>query len=173
MHPQAASNNQLDAAFLINPFPENLFRTCRITGDHMYAAMHKPIRWPPMQHRWIFMRWTVNANHRLAGERPAAVLTTVVPWRRSIPYMRLASSHNLDVVNTMQEDMELPPSTLPGAARDEPRHSHTPTGIALPGYLYGCVPLYCADESPPAQVILMHRTIMHGIRCRFIPTEQE
>ena len=52
-------HNQLDAAFLINPFPENLFHTWRLTGDHMYAAMHKSHPWRQRTVLWTSGLWTV------------------------------------------------------------------------------------------------------------------
>lgn len=77
---------KLDVAFLVNPFPENLFRSVRIASDHMYAAMHKAIPWRPSGGCWISVRWTASPCLPARRKMPCASFsTTAVCWTRSIP----------------------------------------------------------------------------------------
>lgn len=148
-------HNQLDAAFLINPFPENLFRTCRITGDHMYAAMHKT---HPLAADAAPLDFHALDRQMLITGSPENALRQFFDYCCALaqihPYIRLASSHNLDVVNTMREDMGIATLNSSMALRvTNPDIRIRRLELPCPGYLYGCVPLYCAEESLPAQVI--------------------
>ena len=148
-------HNQLDAAFLINPFPENLFRTCRITGDHMYAAMHKT---HPLAADATPLDFHALDRQMLITGSPENTLRQFFDYCCALaqihPYIRLASSHNLDVVNTMREDMGIATLNSSMALRvTNPDIRIRRLELPCPGYLYGCVPLYCAEESLPAQVI--------------------
>ncbi|WP_367925555.1 LysR family transcriptional regulator [uncultured Ruthenibacterium sp.] len=148
-------HNQLDVAFLINPFPETLFRTCRITSDHMYAAMHKthplaadvgPLDFHALDRQMLLTGSPENALRQFFDY--CCVMAQIHP------HIRLASSHNLDVVNTMGEDMGIATLNSAMALRvTNPNIRIRRLELPCAGYLYGCVPLYCAEESLPVQVI--------------------
>ncbi|BFJ86395.1 nitrogen assimilation transcriptional regulator NAC [Ruthenibacterium sp. TH_2024_36131] len=148
-------HNQLDVAFLINPFPENLFRTCRVTGDYMYAAMHKT---HPLAAEAGPLDFRALDRKILLTGSPENALRQFFDYCCALaqihPHVRLASSHNLDVVNTMHEDMGIATLNSAMALRvTNPDIRIRRLELPCAGYLYGCVPLYCADESLPAQVL--------------------
>ena len=146
---------QLDVAFLINPFPENLFRTCRITGDRMYAAIHES---NPLAREDGPLPFSVLDRLPLITGSPENALRQFFDYccalARIHPQIRLASSHNLDVVNAMTEDMGVATLNSAMALRVTNPAVHI-RRLELPcdGYLYGCAPLYCAPDSPAVQVL--------------------
>lgn len=142
-------------AFLINPFPENLFRTCRVTGDYMYAAMHKT---HPLAAEAGPLDFRALDRKILLTGSPENALRQFFDYCCALaqihPHVRLASSHNLDVVNTMHEDMGIATLNSAMALRvTNPDIRIRRLELPCAGYQYGCVPLYCADESLPAQVL--------------------
>ena len=157
-------HNQLDAAFLINPFPENLFRTWRLTGDHMYAAMHKS---HPLAAEDGPLDFRALDGARLMTGSPENAMRQFFDYccvlSQVRPQIRLASGHNLDVVNTMAEDMGI--ATLNSAMALRVTNGDVRIRrLELPcaGYLYGCIPLYCADDAPAA--VLMNFAQDHFAR---------
>ncbi len=132
-------HNQLDAAFLINPFPENLFRTCRITGDHMYAAMHKthplaadaaPLDFHALDRQMLITGSPENALRQFFDYCCALLLCPGADPSLHPPGFQPQSGcgqYHAGRYGNCHSQL------FHGAARDEPRHSHTPAGTALPG----------------------------------------
>ena len=152
---QKLLHNRLDVAFLINPFPENLFRTSRITTDHMYAAMHKshplaaedgPLEFRALAGEALITGSPENAMRQFFDY--CCVLTQIHPR------ISLASGHNLDIINTMTENIGV--ATLnSGMALRVTNPDVRIRRLILPceGYLYGCVPLYCGEDDLPARLL--------------------
>lgn len=146
---------KLDVAFLVNPFPENLFYSVRIASDHMYAAMHKSH--PLAAQRGVLDFRALDRQPLLTGS-PENALRQFFDYCCVLdqihPQIRLASSHNLDVINAMREDMGI--ATLNSAmARRVVNPDICIRQLKLPckGYLYGCVPLYSTPDTPGMQAL--------------------
>ena len=148
-------HNRLDVAFLINPFPENLFRASRITTDHMYAAMHSthplaaesgPLEFRSLAGEDLITGSPENAMRQFFDY--CCVLTQIHPR------ISLASGHNLDLINTMTENVGVATLNSAMALRvTNPDVSIRRLILPCEGYLYGCVPLYCGQEDMPVQLV--------------------
>ena len=146
---------QLDVAFLVNPFPENLFHTCRITTDRMYAAMHRAN--PLARERGPLDFRALDRMPLLTGS-PENSMRQFFDYCCALtgihPKIRLASSHNLDVLNAMTEDMGIATLNSAMALRvTNPEVRIRRLELPCAGYLYGCAPLDCAPDALPLQVL--------------------
>lgn len=146
---------QLDVAFLINPFPENLFRSCRIVGDQMYAAVHKT---NPLARESGTLPFTALDRQPLITGSPENALRQFFDYCCALthihPQIRLASSHNLDVVNSMHKDMGVATLNSSMALRvTNPDIRIRRLELPCAGYLYGCVPLFCSPDAAAVQVL--------------------
>ena len=148
-------HNLLDIAFLINPFPENLFRAQILTGDHMYVAMHRthplansgePLDFRLLEHETMITGSPENAMRQLFDY--CCALTRIQPR------IQVASSHNLDFVNAMRENVGLATLNSYMALRIVNPEIHI-RQLILPcaGYLYGCIQTYNAGNSLAEQLL--------------------
>lgn len=141
---------QLDVAFLVNPLPENLFQSVRITTDQMYAAMHKD---NPLAAEQGLMDFRALDRKPLLTGSPENALRQFFDYCCVLdqihPQIRLASSHNLDMINSMQEDIGIATLNSAMALRvTNPDVRIRRLKLPCEGYLYGCVPLYCTADAP-------------------------
>lgn len=152
---QKLLHNRLDVAFLINPFPGNLFRTSRIATDHMYAAMHKT---HPLAAEEGPLEFRALAGEALITGSPENAMRQFFDYccvlTQIHPRISLASSHNLDIINTMAENIGVATLNSAMALRvTNPDVRIRRLILPCEGYLCGCVPLYCGEDDLPARLI--------------------
>lgn len=152
---QKLLHNRLDVAFLINPFPENLFRTSRIATDHMYAAMHKT---HPLAAEEGPLEFRALAGEALITGSPENAMRQFFDYccvlTQIHPRISLASSHNLDIINTMAENIGVATLNSAMALRvTNPDVRIRRLILPCEGYLCGCVPLYCGEDDLPARLL--------------------
>lgn len=170
-------HNLLDIAFLINPFPENLFRAEILTGDNMYVAMY---RTHPLANSREPLDFRLLDRQTLITGSPENAMRQLFDYCCALtgiqPRIHMASSYNLDFVNAMKENVGLATLNSSMALRVVNPDIHI-RQLILPcaGYLYGCVQTYNAGNSLAEQLLEYTRAyyVSHPLPVYTGPAEEE
>lgn len=139
-------NNEIDIAFLVNPFPENLFYSFKVAEGYMYAAIHKDhpllLEAEPIDFSRLDGEAIITGSKENALRAIFDYFCTLIDIK---PNIIVSSSYSLNFVNAMLENVGIATVTPAMAAKITNPNIHVKRLLTPePGYLYCCI-------SPAAQ----------------------
>ena len=144
--------NQLDIAFLVNPFDKKLFQTYPLVEDSMYLAVHRSNPFASEKGNVDFCR--------LAGEKVITgssdnALRRLFDYYCALteiePRIIVSSSYSLDFVNKMTQNLGVATVTSAMAAKiTNPEIILKKLNLPEPGFMYGCIPISSTNADAKA-----------------------
>ena len=132
--------NEIEIAFLVNPFNTELFNTILLTEGYMYAAMHKAHSLSKYENCIDFS--LLNGETIITGSKENA-LREMFDYFCTLsdikPHIMVSSSYSLNFVNTMTSNIGI--ATITSAMASQITNPNVVIRRLLtpePGYLYCC-----------------------------------